>query len=493
MAQHRFEHHKNCNLTSIAFQLQNCYENGAPKYNDLVAKKYSEEHAKLQHELSQKIQNCGAITDINQIKKDIANKKPILITGSSQKHWPKISDENKLKIQIALDVLIHSIDTDKVYLVTGGTNHGVEKEAHILANKFNNNGGNIIILGTLTEEAMNTDTNSIEPNTITHAIIPTLNGKPAKRWFDLPDTVLNMVGEQDGTIVAIGGGPIVSDMIQRSHNLRLDLNIMSDVEGASGDKSRFFNGNNYDFGDAKDLVLKLLSKAKGFIKQDITSEKLDEMIEKSYKRLTAGEDEKVVNKNEEKITLKTKALKLTSLDPNKYPDTEVECLVIDNMKEFVELYIKKLKEKGEYPKQAQKSTFVTARPGVIGEIVDTRPRISRNGNIYTIGETKNQVKIEGSMIVKSPDGEEYIVTSDTFAKKYKQTSKEGVYEPMAEPITYITLNHDIVFKAPWGEEIYAAKGAVLNISDLNNVYAIQNEAFKNTYSQNVLNNDGFQK
>ena len=67
----------------------------------------------------------------------------------------------------------------------------------ILANKFNEKSKEkLVVLGTITEEAMDTESNSIEKNTITHAIIPTLKGKPAKRWFDLPDTVLNMIEEQ---------------------------------------------------------------------------------------------------------------------------------------------------------------------------------------------------------------------------------------------------------------------------------------------------------
>ena len=45
---------------------------------------------------------------------------------------------------------------------------------------------------------------SIEENTITHAVVLSLNGKIAKRWFDLPDTVLNIVAEQKGEIIAGG-------------------------------------------------------------------------------------------------------------------------------------------------------------------------------------------------------------------------------------------------------------------------------------------------
>ena len=303
-AQIRFRQHKKCDLDAVQTQLKTCYTNGAPKYNEEVEKHYGEEATRLQIELSEKIKNCGAITDIEKIKEDTKGKIPILITGSSQKHWPKISDENKLKIQIVLDVLVHALDPEKAYLVTGGTNHGVEKEAHILANKYNNeNGGKLIVLGTITEEAMNTETNSIEPHTITHAVIPTLNGKPAKRWFDLPDTVLNMVGEQNGMVVAIGGGPIVSDMIQRAHNLGLNLSMMSGVEGASGDKSKSLEGNDYSFANPSELIEKIHDTVKEALKPGITKEKLKEMVDQSYKSLTQQTLENTQNAHQKKTEI----------------------------------------------------------------------------------------------------------------------------------------------------------------------------------------------
>lgn len=190
--------------------------------------------------------------------------------------------------------------------------------------------------------------------------------------------------------------------------------------------------------------------------------------------------------------MKTKTAKLTSLNPQKYPDIEIKFRVIDDMKAFVNYHFDQLEIKGEFPKKAKKTVPVEAKKGFIGEEVDTRPRVERDGNIYVIGETKSKVTIEGSMIVKNPDGEEYIVKPEAFAKKYKKTAQKGVYSPIAEPILYIVSEEDIVFTAPWGEEMFAVKGAVLNISNLDKIYAIQNEAFKKTYAPvqeeiNILN------
>jgi len=187
--------------------------------------------------------------------------------------------------------------------------------------------------------------------------------------------------------------------------------------------------------------------------------------------------------------METKKLKLVSLNPEEYTDIEIECAVIDDMKTFTTQYILQQGSRGIYPKSARKTAQVTARVGEIGEEVDTRPRVGRDGKIYVIGETKGKVKVKGSMIVTNPDGEEYIVKPDAFAKKYKATDKEGVYEPVSSPIIYIITEYDIAFKAPWGEDMFAVKGAALNVTDLDDVDAIQNEAFSKTYTEVVKNRE----
>lgn len=174
-----------------------------------------------------------------------------------------------------------------------------------------------------------------------------------------------------------------------------------------------------------------------------------------------------------------KDLILTSLNRNKYPDKKIECVFVKDIK----VYVKFRLENGAKVKRAQKTASVKARVGVLGEEVDTRPRVERDGKIYVIGETKGKVKVEGSRIVENPDGEEYIVLPDKFAKKYSPTSQKGVYKPNDGPIDYIKVEEDIAFTAPWGEDMYAIKGAVLNITNSDDIYAIQNVAVEKTYTE----------
>lgn len=192
--------------------------------------------------------------------------------------------------------------------------------------------------------------------------------------------------------------------------------------------------------------------------------------------------------DEPEMVEETRILKLNSLDKEKYADKEVECLIVEDMPTFVAEYMDELDKQGKGLETAQKTVKVIARQGVVGEQVDTRPRVERDGKIYVIGETKGTVKIEGSMIVTNPDGEEYIVKPDAFAKKYVATNEPGVYMPVSSPVKYFITDKDISFTAPWGETMYATKGASIIVSSPTDIYAVTNEAFKKTYSQVRQNN-----
>ena len=172
---------------------------------------------------------------------------------------------------------------------------------------------------------------------------------------------------------------------------------------------------------------------------------------------------------------------LYSLDRSKYPNRDVECKDIPDIKTYATTFVEYLKEQGIEPQYAQKTVPVTAREGIVGEQVDTRPRANYDGQMYTIEETKNSVKVEGSKVVKNPDGEEYIVKPEAFDKKYTEISP-GEYQPVSSPIKYVILQEDIVFPAPWGGEMLGLKGAALNITNLDDIYAIQNSAFESTYT-----------
>jgi hypothetical protein len=175
--------------------------------------------------------------------------------------------------------------------------------------------------------------------------------------------------------------------------------------------------------------------------------------------------------------MKNITLKLTSLNPEKYPDLEVEFKTIDDIKSYAEKIVNK-----SSVQFAQKTALVKARLGVLNEEVDTRARVIYNNLLYLIDETKSKVTIDNAMVVTNPDGEEYIIKQDKFIKRYRSTEKKDIYLPIADTIKYIIINENIVFEAPWGKNMFAVKGAALNITDSKDIYCIQNCLFESTYS-----------
>ena len=295
-AQRRFKQHSTYNLYEVCDLLNpenhSIFRDGKPHYTPEVEERYRTAVARSREMLKTQIAHSGAETDPKAISQAIAGKKPIMLTGSSKGHWGKVSEASKEKIVASLAVLISSINPDKAYLMTGGTNFGVEKEAHQLAHEFNaQSGKSLVVLGTFTEEAIQ-DKESIEKNTITHAIIPSQEGRPAKRWFDLQDAVLSMVEEQNGQVVAIAGGSIVSDIIQRAHNSGMKIGLMEQVEGASGEKSDFLSGNGYEFENGAELV-KVIKKQHPDIVYDIPESELEAMYNEALKLYRESSKQKV--------------------------------------------------------------------------------------------------------------------------------------------------------------------------------------------------------
>ncbi len=256
---------------------------GKERYNDSVYQRKNAEIRKLQDFLNSEITRVGAETSKDKVLGMMSNKIPILITGASVKSWPNISKEQKKEIRTAMQALVNVIDPNKAYIMTGGTNHGVEKQLHEAAYYRNlEKTPKLAVVGTLTEEAAYQDKASIEQNTITHAIVLSLNGKIAKRWFDLPDTVLNVVSENDGEMIAIGGGGIVRDMIQRAHNMHININLMNGPEGASTEKAAIMP--EYAFSDAAGLIERIYKKHPDIFVKDFDIKNLQDIITKAKKQ-----------------------------------------------------------------------------------------------------------------------------------------------------------------------------------------------------------------
>lgn len=260
---------------------------GTPHYTPEVTKRKNDEKSKLQKFLNSEISRIGAETDNAEVHKILKSRIPILVTGASVKAWPNISSEQQDEIRTAMQTLVNVINPEKVCILTGGTNHGVEKQLHEAAYLRNTRKSDqLAVIGTLTEDAAYTERASIESNTITHAVVLELNGRQAKSWFDLPDTVLDIVKRRGGEMIAVGGGGVVRDMIQRAHNMKLGINLMDGPEGASTDKAAFMP--EYSFKGAKGLLERLYNQHPDIFVSDFDMTKADEYISTARKQQRAS-------------------------------------------------------------------------------------------------------------------------------------------------------------------------------------------------------------
>lgn len=154
--------------------------------------------------------------------------------------------------------------------------------------------------------------------------------------------------------------------------------------------------------------------------------------------------------------------------------------VIENL----ELYVENLLTNNAKIITAQKDCKIEARWAQVGEVVDTRPRVSVDGKTYTFSETKREVSEDkaNNVVVKNPDGEEYLLTREKFLERYVQDNY-GNWISKGEPQQFIKINEDIIITPTnWGgDKQVVCAGSVINVTNKQDLYAITNLAFEKTY------------
>ena len=261
--------------------------NGKPRYSQAVFRRYAAIKAKAEKWLETHLEKTGVITDPEEIIRDTEGKTPVVITGSSEITWPDIAPEDQEYIGLTMQVLVDTLNAKTAYLVTGGTNYGVEKKVHEAVHRRNTSGQGkpIVCLGTFTMEATENDGKGIEPDTITHAVILEHDGLKVENWKDLPETQLVYAKERDGYLIAAGGGSIVNDMIQRGYNLDVKMHLMDGPYGASTKKSRSLAGNDCSFNTAEELLSRLYYSDPGLFDPDFGLEHLNDYMKKARKEM----------------------------------------------------------------------------------------------------------------------------------------------------------------------------------------------------------------
>ena len=256
---------------------------GKLRYNQAVSDRYATEKAEAARQLDERLEKIGIVTDAVEVERATDGKIPVMITGASKSNWPNITPEDQQKIALTMQVLADTLNPDTAFIVTGGTNFGVEKTMHEAVHRRNESNPDdpVVLLGTLTMEATHEESGGVEPDTITHATILEHDGRKAENWMDLPDTQLEYVKDRDGYMVAIGGGGVVNDMIQRGYNLDVNMQLMDGPYGASTNKSKSLAGNNYSFRTAEDLIRRLYAENPAMFAKDFSIDEIGNLIQKA--------------------------------------------------------------------------------------------------------------------------------------------------------------------------------------------------------------------
>ena len=219
---------------------------GERRYHDTDSLKEKGRIIRHVKSVKSKLENSGVDDNLDSLQE----KCPILITGSSKSNWPKLSKTAKDRIKRFASIFVANLNPDKYYLVTGGTNYGVEKIFHEAAYKSRQTGRNVEVLATLVGEAK---VNEIRKNTINKYMF--LSGEDGLEtdWYGYPYDITSIIKEKEGIVIAFAGGIIVNDIIQASYNLDIPMFLMKDVGGASSKKSKFLHHSQKSFRNITDF------------------------------------------------------------------------------------------------------------------------------------------------------------------------------------------------------------------------------------------------
>lgn len=160
-------------------------------------------------------------------------------------------------------------------------------------------------------------------------------------------------------------------------------------------------------------------------------------------------------------------------------------------------YVKEgLKNGTLVPRKAEKFARITARPGVKGEKViswtvdkDEKPIVEKIDYVSLDEKTKKPGWVATKLgddlqpvIDKHGHKNQWIIGDEKFQKKYEldRKGKYTVFRPTGGIQIFVEITEDIIVQQ-WGKEMKVAKGGYINITDVNDMYAISKRDFDDTY------------
>ncbi len=238
---------------------------------------------KMVEEAITKILNCSTSLPITVVNPDDLLKvfkelTPILFAGAVSKNWDPVEESHKIEIQNTIESFFKHIDPNKVVIVTGGTDFGLEKLVHDEVARQGKQGRMFKLLGGLATH-LEVDVSTIS-RSLTHAVCFDYS------WYDTAPHLLPWVKKSNGNTIFIGGGDVVKSMICTSKNLDIDFFVMEDVFGSSSSASKLYPDHSFKMGkDQLENALIKFSKCSLLQSAVVSPEEAFEIIEKKNKKV----------------------------------------------------------------------------------------------------------------------------------------------------------------------------------------------------------------
>ena len=161
-------------------------------------------------------------------------------------------------------------------------------------------------------------------------------------------------------------------------------------------------------------------------------------------------------------------------------------------------YVKKGLENGDLvPIEAEKFARIIARPGKLGETVISWV-VDKYGK--ELKEKEDVVKLDeqtgktGWVVTKADENgypvkdinghlNQWVIDDSTFRRKYEiDIATSNLYKPIGGPQIFVQLSDNIILEQ-WGSEMKVEAGGFVNITNVDDIYAISKKDFDDTYQQ----------
>lgn len=144
-------------------------------------------------------------------------------------------------------------------------------------------------------------------------------------------------------------------------------------------------------------------------------------------------------------------------------------------------YVLKLRLNGAEVKLYARFERIKARQGKFFEMIENK---SRDGLVVKKEYvTRDDVTKQLDWIITLDNGRQMIMKDSTFKNKYKVfNEEEGLYISKAIE-SFVQVDDDIKFNAPWGEVLCINKGDYLNITNPSKIFGVKKDNFHKYYAE----------